>query len=177
MEDDREVTEIENTPECASSMSDETEVSRREMRPPAIFWLAMFQICRGLFVGGVACIFFLRPDANITSSIGVKVATFIFARQNLTSPIVLITLPPAAIYLCVSGFALLRLKTWARNAMMSTSGVTVVLWTRRLYFDHILGTPTLQAILQRQSIFAVMCLDAIVFLCLASYSDAFRESQ
>jgi hypothetical protein len=176
MENDWQTPGIKNTSKGAST-SDRTDVPQDGGRPFAILLLALFQICKGIVVAGVMFIFLLMPQADITSSIGVKVATFILARQNLGSPIVLITLPLAAMYLCVSGFALLRLKQWARNAMMLTSGATVLMWARRLYFDHILGTTTLKTFLQQQSVYAVMCVDAIIFLCLASYSDAFRESR
>lgn len=174
MENDRQATDIE-CDATGASFSDRTDMCQRKRCPSAIFMLALFQICRGIFVAGVVLSSILMPNAAIASRIEIKVATFIIARQNLTSPVFAITLPLAAAYYCVTGFGLLRLKRWARNALMLTSGATVLLWARRFLFDYALGRATLKTDLQQQSVYAVMCLDAIIFLYLAANSEAFRK--
>ena len=174
MENDWQAKDIECVT-TGASFSDRTDISQRKRRPFAIFMIALFQICRGIFIAGVMLSSFLIPDADITSRIEVKVATFILARQNLTSPVLVITLPLAAAYYCLTGFGLLRLKRWARNALMLTTGATVLLWSRRFQFDYALGRITLKTDLQQQSIYAVMCVDAIIFLYLAANSEAFRK--
>jgi len=164
--------------ECAAtsaSFSDRADKNQRKRCPSSIFVLALFQICRGIFIAGVMLSSYLMPGAEIASRIEVKVATFIIAQQNLSSPVLLITLPLAAAYYCATGFGLLRLKIWARNVLMLSSAATVLLWARRFLFDYALGRATLKTDLQQQSIYAVMCVDAIIFLCLASNSEAFRK--
>jgi hypothetical protein len=95
MENDWQAKDIECVT-TGASFSDRTDISQRKRRPFAIFMIALFQICRGIFIAGVMLSSFLIPDADITSRIEVKVATFILARQNLTSPVLVITLPLAA---------------------------------------------------------------------------------
>jgi len=145
--------------------------------PFSILVLALFQICRGIFIAGVVLFILLMPNAGLTSKIEIKILTFIFARQNLSSPIFLIVLPLSAIYLCVTGFELWRLKKWARNVMMLTSGSTVLMWGRRFYFDYVFGRATLPTALQQQSVYAVMVVNVIIFFCLAAYSDVFKDSR
>lgn len=176
MENNWQTSDVEPQP-TGPSFFDEPVVVKPKKCPFSIFLLAMFQISRGVFVAGVMLLLLLAPSTDMTSGIGVKVVTFILARQNLTSPIVMITLPLAAAYFCVSGYALLRLKKWARNVMMLTSGATVFMWARRFYFDYVFGRTTLSTALQQQSIYAVMAVDAIIFFCLAAYSDTFSESR
>lgn len=157
------------------SHHDRAETIQPERCPSTIFVLALLQICRGVFIAAVILISYLRPDTAITSKLEVKIATFIIARQNLTSPVYIITLPLAAAYFCITGFGLLRLKMWAKNVLMLSSAATVLLWARRFLFDYALERSTLKTNLQQQSIYAVMCVDAIIFLSLAVHVEAFKK--
>ena len=158
-----------------ASFSGRTDGTQRRRCPSSVFVLALFQICRGIFIAGVVLSIYLMPDVNIASRIDVKVATFIIARQNLTSPVFMVTLPLAAIYYCVTGVGLLRLKMWARNVLVLSSAATVLLWGRRFLFDYAIKRATLKTHLQQQSVYIVICIDAIIFLYLASNSEFFRE--
>jgi hypothetical protein len=76
-----------------------------------------------------------------------------------------------AVFVFNIGLGLWLVKSWARNALMITSGTTVVLWLRRFLLDWSLGTTTLKTEAAQQSVYAVIMIDVLILGCLALYPD------
>lgn len=151
---------------------EERTIPQRRKRPVVVTLIALLQFFRSGFILLVVLSTWLIPDAHLYSRLDVKVLTYIFARQNPSSPILIMTIMPLiAVYLSAIGLGLLFLKKWARNALIATSGMTVLLWVRRFMFDWALGNATLATTLQQQTIFIVIAIDGLVFCCLAMYPD------
>jgi hypothetical protein len=176
MEHDYNATNYKHEP--ASILSSERIVpSRHNTLPLSIYALGIFQILRGLFIVILLSIAFLAPSSDYISNINTKIVTYVLARQNISSDGAMIALAFAAIYFVISGIELLRLKIWAKNLMMISSGSTVILWIRRFWFDNAFGTQTLHTALQKQSVYIVIGIDIIVFMCLGANSDLFRKKK
>ena len=124
--------------------------------------LALFQICRCLYVAGVVFHSLLLPNAGLTTIVDTKAVIFVFARQNLFTGIPLIILPFVAAYLCVTGIGLFRLKKWARDVLMVASGATILLWARGLLLDSAFIDQMLPTELQRQTVYVFMCVDTMI---------------
>ena len=104
-------------------------------------------------------------------SIDVQVLTYVVTRHNLSTFSALFMMPAVAIFAFSVGWGLWFLKRWARNAVIITSAVTVVLWLRRFSVDWVLGATTRKTAQGRQSVYVVVTIDAVILGCLAFYPD------
>jgi hypothetical protein len=137
------------------------------IRPHAVTAIALFQFARAGLILLFALSKWLEPNARLDSRLDTKILVYIAARQNASS----ILLPLSAIFVAAVGWGLWRLKTWARTTLITTSGVTVFLWSRRFAFDWAIGSNTLQSTAQVQTIYAVILIDLLIFCCLSFYPD------
>jgi hypothetical protein len=148
-------------------------------RPGPITLISLFEFVRAGFILVVAFAAWAAPNTHLTSRLDVKVLTYVAARRNLPpAGLIQVLMPLIAAFLIVVGCGLWFLKKWARNTLMITSGMTVVLWIKRLAFDWAIGAVTLQTELQRQIVYFVIIVDALIFGCLAFWpdvSEAFDE--
>jgi hypothetical protein len=154
---------------------------RLRRRPLAITLIALFQFARAGFILFVAVSTWLAPDAHLSSRLEIRVLTYVAARHNLPSPALIpVVLPIIAALPFALGCGLWFLKKWARNTLMITSGTTALLWIRYFAFDWALGDSILKTELQRQIVYSVISLDAMVFCCLAflpDVSEAFGQKE
>jgi hypothetical protein len=143
-------------------------------RPGPVTLIALFQFARATFVLLIVLIIWVSPSMHVDSRLDIQAITYIAARRDI-SPVLL---PISAVFLAAVGVGLWQLKIWARLTLMTTSGLTVLSWLRRFWFDWATGHVTLESDEQRHIILAVMFIDSVVFGCLAFYpdvADAFRD--
>jgi hypothetical protein len=115
-------------------------------------------------------------DAAFATAIGIKILTYIAARQPLPPTALLpIVMPLIAAYLFATGFGLWFLKMWARNVVMITSGGTAVLWIRAFIYYGVIKEPIFKSDSQRQTVMFVVLLDILVFAYLYIEGRAFGE--
>jgi hypothetical protein len=111
------------------------------------------------------------------SDVGMKILTYIAARQALPPPALLpIIMPVIAVYLFATGLGLWLLKKWARNVLMITSATTAIMWVRAFIYYGAIGQPIFESELQRQTVMVVVLLDIIVFAYLYLEGAAFGET-
>jgi len=160
-----------------SSPYRERHAQQRKERPLSVTLIAMFQFSRAAAVLLIFLFTSVFHDEAFGSAIGVKVLTYIAARQPLPPAALLpIIMPLIAAYLSTTGFGLWFLKKWARNLVMITSGGTAVLWIRAFIYYGAINEPIFKSDLQRQTVIFVVLLDIVVFVYLYMEGRAFGES-
>src|SRR5438876_9325397 len=101
----------------------------RVKRPLGVMLVALWQFCKAGFLVLVAAIALAYPNAQPNFSVRVRELIYIAAHGTVPPAILLpvIALPVVAI-----GWALLRLKKWARVVLLASSGWMLGLWIRYL---------------------------------------------
>ena len=144
-------------------------------RPPAVTAIAVYEWSRAAILLLVLIYLLMAPDQRLAPTTRVKFLTYVVAGHNLPpAPLVPIILPVLALYLVAIGAGLWMLKNWARNLLIVTSGLTVVLWIRYFALSAILHYGILQPHLQRDAVLILVLLDSLVF-CQLTFSPGVRE--
>jgi len=97
--------------------------------------------------------------------------TYIAAQGNPRG----VLIPLVALFTTAVALGLWFLQKWARNLTLLSTGMTVVLWLRGFAFNAALGKATFQSGLQRQTVWVVILMDALVFAYLWGVPEAFGE--
>jgi hypothetical protein len=153
---------------------------QRRARPGVITFVAAIQILRAAVALCIGLAIWAFPNSGLDSLIGVKALAYLSAHHELAPRTVApFTMTLFAAYLALTGCGLWNLKKWARNALLLTSGLTVILWVRYFALDSMIRnsdigdalgpSPISKAALSLITI--VILLDALVFCCLAFYPD------
>jgi len=104
---------------------DEWQGPPRKTRPPCVTLLAPFQFLRAAIVLCVLLSVWEFPDSHLDSRLEVKALTYLATQHPLPEGLMIpVVLPLSAVYLSSIGVGLWRLKKWARNVLMITSGAT-----------------------------------------------------
>jgi len=144
----------------------------KQQRPTSVTYVAVFQFLKAWFLLLVTIVSFSNP--SIIKS-GGTLAGMVFLAAHGKNPRGF-AIPLFALYSCIVGFGIWRLKNWARNSLMITSGMTVALWIRLLtLFDWAFGEHTLKTPLQQQIVYSLILMDAVVFYVLWM-GDGVREA-
>ncbi len=90
--------------------------------------------------------------------------------------------PFLAAYYVVVGYALLKLRKWARNILVVTSGFVSLMWIRHLLLNEVVkGTSFFRQLkpgFEQQCVYGLIFVDGMIFLFLAFYpgvAEAFKE--
>lgn len=153
-----------------------------KLRPYPVTFIALFQFLGAGLILLVILSTWLNPDAHLASRQDIQALIFIATRHNL-APKTLIPyiMPIVAAYLIAIGWGLWHLQKWARHLLIGTSGLTVLLWLKVFlvrqwaFGDEILKDPW-----ARQTVYALILLNALIFGCLTLYPDvaqAFKEEE
>lgn len=146
--------------------------AEEKVRPFPVTLIALFQFFRAALVICIVASILAFPDWHLDSRLELKALTYLVAQKPLPSGLLsLVILPALGIYFLVVGTALWRLQKWARNLLLTTTGLTAFLWMRRFVFDSILGDTTVIDPTARHLVYAVVMLDILIFCCLAFYPD------
>ena len=142
----------------------QSQTPPRSQRPLAVTLIAIFQFAKGGFLFVLTALAWIDPARFPDLRLAMRIAIYIAARSNPPA----FLLPLVAIYSATIGWGLWRLKKWARNILAATCGLSVALWVRYFLFnlafqDHVLDAQ------QRQAVYMLMFLDALVFIYLALY--------
>jgi hypothetical protein len=148
-------------------------VNQNKMRPAPVTLIALGHFCAAGFVLLIVFVTVLDPDAHVNSNLVVQVISYLITRHNIVSAgIFSIVMPAIAGYLAVTGWGLWSLQKWARRLVMATSGLTVALWARALLMrEWALGESLFRDELARNTAYALMLINAVIFLCLTLYPD------
>lgn len=148
----------------------------RQERPPAVTAIAVYEWPRAAILLLVLIYLLMAPDQRLAPTTRVKFLTYVVAGHNLPpAPLVPIILPVLAVYFIAVGAGLWMLKSWARNLLIVTSGLTVVLWVRYYALRAILHGSVLNSHLQHDAVLILVLLDSLVF-CLLTFSPGVRDS-
>ncbi len=142
-------------------------------RPLPITVIAVYQFFAAGFLLVVVLLTICGSAMQIDSSLFVRVVTYVTSGHNLVSAkMIPIVMPVVATYRLIVGAGLLGLKKWARHLLIATSGVTVLIWLRGITIRQwALGESLFRDELARETVYAVIVLNAVIFLCLTVYPD------
>jgi hypothetical protein len=145
-------------------------------RPVQVTLIALYH-----FIGASIILLFalgswLYPGLHISSSLLVQVIVYVITRHNIATPMMVpIMLPFFAAYLAAIGWGLWHLMKWARNLVLATSGLTVVIWIRALLVrEWALGQSLFKNELAQDTVFVVILINVIILCCLTIYPDVVR---
>lgn len=145
-------------------------------RPPAVTAIATYESLRAATLLLILVYILFSPGDKVVSSTRIQFLTYIVAGHSLPpAPLVPIVLPVLAVYFIAVGAGLWMLKSWARNLLIVTSGLTVVLWVRYYALRAILHGSVLNSHLQRDAVLILVVLDSLVF-CQLTFSPGVRDS-
>ena len=136
-------------------------------RPTPVSAIALLQFSKAWILLLVAVIAWQVPEA-IRDYRDVVSAVVYFASHGKNARGLMV--PLIALYVAVMGWGLWSLKGWARKSLMTTSGLTIVVWVRGLMIDRALGGPSLSTA-QMQIVGFLLLVDAITFFYLYFGAD------
>jgi len=147
-------------------------------RPTAVTAIALYQFFKAWFLLVVTAVVLLAPDMEW----GATFREMVFVASHGGSRIGLFT-PVIGIYAAVVGAGLWGLKKWARRVLIVSSGLTVARWIRYLSINWavrgtLMSGRSLTPGYEQQSVFALLFVDALIFLYLALYdgvAEAFGQ--
>lgn len=151
-------------------------MSPSKPRPGPVTLIALFQFCGAGFILMVALLSYLNPDGHWASRRDIQTFVYIATRHNIAPEALMpVIMPLVAAYLAVTGWGLWYLHKWARHLLIATSGMTVILWLRAfLVRDWALGENILKDQWARQTVYAVITLNALILACLTLFPDVAR---
>lgn len=146
------------------------------MRPSGITTLAYWQFSKAaylLLVGAVGLLF-SRPDLSTGGTAGLLVY---IAAHGFQPPVIL--LPIVAIVPASFGWGLWRLRPWARNILLISSGIMSVRWIGALLLrGWVLGLTVFSTAAQRETVAILVVVDSMIFMYLINtdVKSAFLKS-
>jgi hypothetical protein len=140
-------------------------------RPLVVTAIAIYEFFRASIILLVLLSTRLDPNGYLTSRMDVRILTYVVTRHNVSTYANSIIMPLVAVSVFSIGLGLWFLRKWARNAVMISSGATVVLWLRRILVDQALGEAIVKSQPGGQSVYVVIMIDTLIFSCMALYPD------
>ena len=164
-----------DNPEMARSSEapelDEIIVRRGSGRPTIVTLIALYEFFRAAFILLILLTTRFDPNAYLASRLDAQVLTYVVTRHDISTYANPLIMPVVAGLVFSMGLGLWLRKKWARNSLMIASGTSVVLWLRRFSLDWAFGQTTLKTPAGQQSVYAVILIDVLIFMCLAFYPD------
>jgi len=161
--------------------------AQRYARPPIITFVAAIQFLRAGVALCIGWAIWAFPNSGLDSLMRVRALAYLATHHALAPRAVApFAMTLSAAYLLLTGLGLWNLQKWARNVLLLTSGLTVVIWIRYFALDSFIRNTDLGSALGPSPISKaafslitiVILMDALVFCCLAFYPDvgsAFAE--
>lgn len=154
--------------------------AQRNARPPIVTFVAAIQFLRAGVALCIGWAIWAFPNSGLDSLMRVKALAYLATHHALAPRTVApFTMTLSAAYFILTGIGLWNLQKWARNVLLLTSGLTVVVWIRYFALDSLIRntdignalgpSPISKAALSLITV--VILMDALVFCCLAFYPD------
>ena len=147
------------------------EFLRKRVRPTAVTVIATYEFFTGALMLLLLLGTWLDPTGHFSGSLDFEILTYVVTQHNVStyssSPI----MPLIAAFVVSTGLGLWFLKKWARNILIVVTAMTTVLWLRRFVVDWALGETTLKTQSGRESVYAVVIINALIFYFLAFDPD------
>jgi hypothetical protein len=139
-------------------------------RPTSVTLMALLQFAKGLTMISVAALPVLASKTTLAELPDFRDLVFFASHGKDPKGLLLFVLGVYATYL---GTGLWRLKRWARNSLMGTSGIMLVFYTVHFYLGvPILIMPAISQV-QQQTVYILLLFDGAIFLYLRFHSDTY----
>ena len=139
-------------------------------RPASVTLMALLQFAKGLTMVAVATLTFIASKSTPSDLPDFRELVFFASHGKEPKGLLLLVLGVYAIYL---GSGLWRLKRWARNSLMATSGIMLVFYTIHAYMGvPILIMPAI-SLVQQQTVYILLLFDGAIFLYLKFHAETY----
>lgn len=163
------------TPIDASLMSG-AAIRPQPKRPVAVAGIALLQILRSLVMLGLIFWLVTFPADDLLHRVEVRAVALLSAGYPMSNDTTTLVLMGAyALLMMVVGAGVWMMKKWASVTLAVLSGLTVAYWTMQLFFTAAFGGSVARGDAERQSIYALMLLDVVIWAYLMYESAVFDE--
>ncbi len=140
-------------------------------RPTPLAIIVGFQLLKAVFLVLVAVVSFTGHEGRLANIPDLRDLLFLASHGKDPNSLVLLVL---GIYAAVIGRGLWNLRRWARNSLVFTSLLMLVLWFAHFDFGTALPTMPALALVETQTVYILLLLDFFIFMYLKFHHDTAR---
>jgi hypothetical protein len=149
-------------------LSQDLILQQPTIRPFPVTCMALFQFAKAAFLLLVAALPLLGHEGRLAYIPDLRDLVFVAAHGKDPHGLLLLFF---GIYAAAIGIGLWRLKRWARNSLVFTTGLMLVLWLSHLDFGtDLLVMPAISQV-EQQTVYIVLLLDFAIFAYLKFHAE------